>query len=218
MRTLVHTPMRTLVHMPMKILLTGAGGFVGQALTQQLEQAGFEVLDGDVHSTRHRLNVLDRDHFTALALEHQPQVLVHAAARTTATRDDQLDLLEVNLAGTINAMFAARAAKVKHFVLLSSAGVYLPNQTTPISESGLLRNDKAYSLSKTLAEQSCELGKPKNMTLWILRLAAIYGPNEQTSTTRAGVSFIGEIANQFLSPENLLLPYDRNDQYNFLQN
>ncbi len=208
--------MSPLVNTPMKILLTGAGGFVGQALTGQLEQQGFEVLDGDIHSTRYRLNVLDREHLTALALEHQPTVLVHAAARTTATRDDELDLLEVNVQGTINAMFAARAAKVKHFMLLSSAGVYAPQQATPIGEDGLLRSDKAYSLSKTLAEQGCELGKPKDMTLWILRLAAIYGPNEQTSTTRAGISFIGEIAAQFLSPENLLLLRDTQDQYNFL--
>ncbi len=200
----------------MKILLTGAGGFVGQALTQQLEQSGFEVLDGDVHSTRYRLNVLDREHLTAFALEHQPTVLVHAAARTTAAREDQLDLLEVNVQGTINAMFAARAAKVKHFVLLSSAGVYQPDQATPITESGAVRNDKAYSLSKTLSEQACELGKPEGMTLWILRLAAMYGPNEQASGTRAGVSLIGQISAQFSGPKNILLPHSSYDEYNFL--
>ena len=200
----------------MKILLTGAGGFVGQALTRQLEQAGFEVLDGDIHSTRYRLNVLDRDHLTALALEHQPTVLVHAAARTTATREDELDLLEVNVQGTINAMFAARAAKVKHFILLSSAGVYAPEQATPIGEDGILRNDKAYSLSKTLAEQGCELGKPEGMTLWILRLAAMYGPNEHASSSRAGVSLIGQMAEQFLGPKNIVLPHKNFDEYNFL--
>ncbi len=209
-------PMSKLVGTPMKILLTGAGGFVGQALTQQLEQNGCEVLDGDVHSTRYRLDGLNREHLTAFALEHQPTVLVHAAARTTATRDDQLDLLEVNLAGTINAMFAAREAKVKHFVLLSSAGVYEPNQAAPILESGAVRTDLAYSLSKTLAEKSCELGKPEDMTLWILRLAAIYGPNEQASGTRAGVSLIGQIAAQFLGEKSLLLPHNPRSEYNFL--
>lgn len=196
-------------------MLTGAGGFVGRAVGSQLEVAGLRVLGCDLRGASRALDVLDGSALQDLALEVRPTVFVHGAAITTATRSDELDLLEVNLRGTLNALRAARDVGVTHFVLLSSAGVYAPGQAEPITESGLTSSDRAYSLSKVLAEQICDLGKSPGMTVWVLRLAAVYGPLEIVSPTRSKGSLIFEIARQLRHPH---IPLSRasSDAYNFL--
>ena len=180
--------------MSARVLLTGAGGFVGRAVAAQLGASGLEVLGCDLRGSARAVDVMDGEALRNLALEVRPTAFVHGAAITTASRADELDLLEVNLRGTLNAIQAARAAEVAHFVLLSSAGVYAAAQPEPISESGVTSSDRAYSLSKSLAEQICDLGKSAGMTVWILRLAAVYGPLEVVSATRSKGSLIFEIA------------------------
>ena len=201
--------------MSARVLLTGAGGFVGRALATQLEAAGLSVLGCDLRGAARAVDVLDSEALRNLALEFRPTVFVHGAAITTATRSDELDLLEVNLRGTLHALKAARDAGVIHFVLLSSAGVYAPHQPEPISEAGITSSDRAYSLSKTLAEQICDLGKSAGMTVWILRLGAVYGPLEALSSTRSKGSLMFEIARQ-LQEQRIPLPRASSDAYNFL--
>ena len=99
-----------------RVLLTGAGGFVGRALTAQLESRGLETIGCDLRGSARAVDVLDGEALRELALEFRPTVFLHGAAITTATRSDELDLLEVNLRGTLNAISAARAAGVIHFV------------------------------------------------------------------------------------------------------
>ena len=198
-----------------RVLLTGAGGFVGRAVAARHEARGLEVLGCDLHGAARAVDVLDGEALRNLALEFRPTVFVHGAAITTATRGDELDLLEVNLRGTLHALQAARNAGVIHFMLLSSAGVYASGQPEPITESGLTSSDRAYSLSKTLAEEICDLGKSAGMTVWALRPAAVYGPLEVVSPTRSRGSLIFEIARQLRNPR-IELPRASSDAYNFL--
>jgi nucleoside-diphosphate-sugar epimerase len=201
-------------HAP-RVLMTGAGGFVGRAVVSQLEARGLDVLECDLHSAARVVDVLDVEALKSLTLEVQPTCFVHGAAITTASRADELDLLAVNLRGTMNALRAARAAEVTQFVLLSSAGVYAPGQAEPIHETGATSSDRAYSLSKTLAEEICDLGKSDLMTVWVLRLAAVYGPGETISHTRSRGSLMLEIARQ-RHEARIELPRVAEDAYNFL--
>jgi nucleoside-diphosphate-sugar epimerase len=195
-----------------RVLITGASGFVGQAIGDYLEmQANFDVFGCDLNN-HHAVDILDSQTLSTIATNFRPDTLIHAAAITTATRADELDLIKVNVQGTINALKAARAAQAQHFILLSSAGVYAPEQPTPITEDGLLSSHKAYSLSKTLAEAACELS---DMTVWILRLAAIYGANEHPSPTRKNSSLIHQIARQSNQSQTQLTRAST-DEYNFL--
>jgi nucleoside-diphosphate-sugar epimerase len=198
-----------------RVLLTGAGGFVGRAVAQQLEARGSKVSGCDLRGATRAIDVLERDALLRFALEVQPTVFVHGAAVTTARRPDELDLLEVNLRGTLNALCAARAVGVAHFVLLSSAGVYAPGQPEPITEAGITSSEHAYSLSKTLAEEMCDLGKSAGMTIRALRLGAVYGPGETVSATRSRGSLVLEIARQ-LNAARIVLPRAPDDAYNFL--
>ena len=202
--------------------MTGAGGFVGRAISSDLQARGLGLIGCDVQNAPRFLDVLDHDAVMHTVLEAQPNALIHAAAITTASSD--LGLVDVNVLGTINALEAARAANVNHFVLLSSAGVYAPGQPEPIAENGLTSSTSAYAVSKVMAERACELEKSSGMTVWVLRLGAIYGPDETPSPTRQKTSIIHEIASHtvFSSDKNTVpnglfsLSRAANDAYNFL--
>ncbi len=192
-----------------RVLITGANGFVGQAVYDHLEMnADFDVFGLDLE----QVNVLDSQKLSKIAMNFKPHTIIHAAAITSASRADELDLVEVNVQGTINALKAAQIAQVKHFILLSSAGVYAPQQKIPIKEDGKLSSEKAYSLSKTLAEAACELS---SLTVWILRLAAVYGANEHPSPTRQNASLIHQIATQ-TKQTKIQFTRAATDEYNFL--
>ncbi len=198
-----------------RVLLTGAGGFVGRALTTHLCQAGLEVIACDLSGTPRVLDVLNRSAMLEMALEIKPRVLIHAAAITTTRLENELDLIEVNVRGTINALEAARVAGVEHFVLFSSSGVYAATDG-PIDEHALTSSASAYGLSKLLAEQVCTLGKTSNMTVWLLRLGPMYGPGEQASETRSRTSLVHLISQAVQTGEHVLLPRAPTDVYNWL--
>jgi nucleoside-diphosphate-sugar epimerase len=198
-----------------RVFLTGAGGFVGRAITKHLCQSGLEVIACDLNGAPRVLDVLNRSDVLETALEIQPRVLIHAAAITTPRLENELDLIEVNVQGTINALEAARISGVEHFVFFSSSGVYAATDG-PIDEHGLTSSHSAYGLSKLLAEQVCTLGKSSSMTVWLLRLGPIYGPGEQASETRSRTSLVHLIAQSVQTGEHVLLPRAPTDVYNWL--
>jgi nucleoside-diphosphate-sugar epimerase len=198
-----------------RVLLTGAGGFVGRAITKHLVQSGLEVIACDLNAAPRVLDVLNRTSMLEIALEVKPRVLIHAAAITTARLENELDLIEVNVRGTVNALEAARVSGVEHFVFFSSSGVYAATDG-PIDEHALISSASAYGLSKLLAEQVCTLGKSSSMTVWLLRLGPVYGPGEQASETRSRTSLVHLIAQAIQTGEHVSLPRASTDVYNWL--
>lgn len=193
-------------------MLTGASGFVGRAVTRHLREAGFRAEACDLQGAPRALDVLDKQAMTEVVLKAQPHTFIHAAALTSGT---DLQLLEVNVRGTLNTLVAARAAGVRHFILFSSCGVYAP-QAEPISEDGITTTAHAYGLSKLLAEEVCAVGKSAEMTLWILRIGAVYGASERPSTTRQQASLIYEISQAIKAQTPTRLSRALTDIYNWL--
>src|SRR4051812_42728649 len=155
----------------MKVLLTGASGFVGRALQDELGHAGgaYEVhplgrADGDL---------ADDGVAEAAIAEARPDVVVHAAARIGVVRCDEepeLALRSNVLATTLVARVAA--AHGARLAYLSTSDVYgsaveADEQTPPAPES-------LYALTKLWGEQATALCAPDGLT--ILRLANPYGP------------------------------------------
>jgi UDP-glucose 4-epimerase len=198
-----------------RVLLTGAGGFVGRAITKHLCQSGLEVIACDLNGAPRVLDVLNRSAMLEMVLEVKPRVLIHAAAITTPRFENELDLIEVNVQGSINALEAARISGVEHFVFFSSSGVYAVTDG-PIDEHALTSSHSAYGLSKLLAEQVCAIGKTSSMTVWLLRLGPTFGPGEQASETRSKTSLVHLIAQAVQTGEHVLLPRAPTDVYNWL--
>lgn len=181
-------------------------------MTRHLQEAGYRVEAGDLQGTPRALNVLDKQALMEVTLETQPHTFIHAAALTSGT---DLQLLEVNIRGTLNALEAAKTAGVRHFILFSSCGVYAP-QAEPISEDGITTTAHAYGLSKLLAEEVCRVGKSAEMTVWILRIGAVYGASERPSTTRQRASLIYQISQAIQARTPTRLSRASTDIYNWL--
>lgn len=196
---------------PSPILLTGAGGFVGRALTQHLRGAGVWVIGADLHGADEVLDVLDAESLRRRVAELQPQAIIHAAALTSGS---DLRVLEVNLGGTLNALQAAASAQVKQFVLLSSTGVYSP-QAGPIAENGQTTSANAYALSKVLAERAASL-LSHELAVWTLRLGPLYGPGEAASPSRQQPSLIHQIALAIEEQRSVRLTQGRDSSDNWL--
>lgn len=152
--------------MAAKILVTGAGGFVGQALCRRLITLG------------HAVTALTReaqDITKPFSLKAEFDFVFHLAAHNiTHVGDTGADLYHlVNVEGTRNVL---KAVAAKHFVLLSTAKIYLA-QGKPITEDSPLLPLKEYEKSKLAAENVCaDLVNSKS--LLIFRAVNIVGKGQ----------------------------------------
>jgi nucleoside-diphosphate-sugar epimerase len=166
----------------MKVLLTGASGFVGRALQDELRH-------GDGAYEVHPLGRADGDLAEpgvaeAAVAEAQPDVVVHGAARIGVVRCDEepgLALRSNVLATTLVARAAARHGA--RLAYISSSDVYgsaveADERTPPAPES-------LYALTKLWGEQASTLCAPEGLT--ILRLANPYGPGVDAGQPKGAV-------------------------------
>ena len=168
--------------MPDRVLVTGATGFVGSHVAQAFVEAGHEVRCGlratsdprwisDLPVERVPLD-LTRPEGLSQAVE-DVGVVVHAAGLVKARRTSDYSL--VNTEGTRKLAAAAKEARVRRFVLISSLAARGPNNTAARDERD--HPTSAYGRSKLKAE---EVLRPfgEQMEVIALRPAGIYGPRD----------------------------------------
>ena len=140
----------------MKVLVTGAAGFIGHALSQRLLARGDWVLGYDnlndyydvrlKHARRDRLLAQPGFEFRAAALEDraameaafadfQPQRVVNLAAQAGVrySIENPRAYIDSNIVGFLNILECCRAAALEHLVYASSSSVYGGNARLPFS-------------------------------------------------------------------------------------
>ncbi len=172
----------------MKVLLTGANGFVGSHILDQLCAAGHPVRVL-LRKTSRTLFIEDR--LPGVEVRHgsltDPEAMqeavrgvecvIHCAGKTKAARAAEYDA--VNLEGTRNVLLAVNAEKgtVKHLIHISSLAANHPaGADAPALETDAPRPVSEYGRSKLRAEElvreTCEV------PFTILRPSAVYGPRD----------------------------------------
>ncbi len=179
-----------------KILVTGANGFIGQSLVEELIRRRFPVVAvarkartfppgaevrkiGDINAKTEWQNALEN-----------VDVVIHLAARVHVMHDKDINPLEafrqVNLHGTVNLAKQASAAGVKRFVYVSSVKVNgEQTQDKPFTESCEPRPQDAYAISKWEAEQALrEIADKTGLEVVVIRPPLVYGPGVKSNFYR----------------------------------
>lgn len=183
------------------VLVTGSAGFIGFHLSEALLQVGHRVIGYDgmtsyydvtLKERRHQLlsqhekfrreegMLEDYDRLRAIALEEQPDVIVHLAAQAGVrySLENPRAYVDANLVGTFNVLEIARELSVAHLLMASTSSVYGANEKIPFAET-----DKAdapmtlYAATKkaneAMAHSYAHLhGIPTTM----FRFFTVYGP------------------------------------------
>ena len=167
-----------------KIFITGANGFVGKNLIQELEKRKISFLAGVRKSTKSK-EVSYGDIQTQSNWEEilkDCDCIVHLAARVhvmNETADDPMTLFRtINVHATLKLAEAAKKIGVKKFIYISSIKVNGEFTTTkPFSASDKPAPEDPYGLSKWEAEQAVMgLHEDGNFDVVIIRPPLIYGP------------------------------------------
>src|SRR3989304_1095250 len=174
----------------MNFLITGAAGFLGSSLANQLAREGHQVrglddlstgdpqaLGPDVHFTRG--DVSDRPKLWTLLQE--VDVVYHLAARVSVTESVLYprDYNNVNVGGTVALMEAMRDVGVRRVVLASSGAVYGDISEQPLRESVTPNPRSPYAVSKLAAEYYVRtIGGLWGIETVSLRIFNAYGPGQ----------------------------------------
>lgn len=156
-----------------KVLITGATGFVGTALTNRLQAQGYTIIalssrDGDIASPATWADIPPVDH------------VFHLAARSFVPESwsDPAGYMHTNVQGTMLALEYCR----QHTAAMTFVSTYLYGvpDALPLPETAPLRPNNPYSQSKFMAEQGCRFyAEQFGVPVTVIRPFNIYGPGQK---------------------------------------
>jgi UDP-glucose 4-epimerase len=178
-------------------VVTGAGGFLGSHVTEQLLGRGIRVAAVDTftsgrreflapHSDNpllsiHETDIRDTSALTSLFQTLRPEAVVHLAAIhfIPAAMKDPPGAVSLNVHGTQSVLTACTAADVPRFWFASTGDVYAPEEQ-PHREETPRRPFNIYGLTKSIGEQLIELESRNHphRRFFVGRLFNLYGPRE----------------------------------------
>jgi NAD dependent epimerase/dehydratase len=181
-----------------KVLVTGAAGFIGSHLCEELVGAGaavtalihyssrsdwgaLELLPRDTKSALHVVaGTIEDSHFlTRVTAGHE--IVFHLAALIAIPHSyvAPLSYVRTNVEGTLNVMEAARAAGAERVVHTSTSEAYGTAMYSPIDEQHPLHGQSPYSASKIGADKIAEsYWRSFDVPVATLRPFNAYGPRQ----------------------------------------
>ncbi len=163
----------------MKVLVTGANGFIGRALVQDLRGRGHQVVTATRRPASNCVGVGEIDGSTDWSAALQGcDAIVHAAARVHQMKEEATDAealyRRTNVDGTLNLARQAAASGVRRFIFLSS--IKAMGEAGHFTAETPCRPEDAYGRSKREAEEGLLQLAATGLEVVILRLPLVYGP------------------------------------------
>ncbi len=185
----------------MKVLVTGAAGFIGSALSIRLLERGDKVIGIDNHNNyydpelkearlaRHinhknyihiRIDIEDCQAVESVFKEHQFDGVVNLAAQAGVrySIENPLAYVNTNIVGFVNILEGCRHNNIGHLVYASSSSVYGSNTKTPFSVHDNVEHPMSlYAASKKTNELMAHTYSHLfNLPTTGLRFFTVYGP------------------------------------------
>lgn len=184
-----------------KILVTGAAGFIGVHLSNQLTNHGYSVIGLDNLNTYYDLtlkkdrlaqlndnknftfvecDLTDRERINKIFEEHRPTVVINLAAQAGVrySIENPYAYLDSNLTGFLNILEACRNYPVNHLLYASSSSVYGGNKVAPFSTNHNVDHPVSlYAATKKSNELMAHTySHLYNIPTTGLRFFTVYGP------------------------------------------
>ena len=182
----------------MKVLVTGADGFIGSHLTEELVRKGYEVrafvyynsfntwgwLDTLPESIMHSVEIFQgdiRDPNGAEEAVKSVDAVFHLAALIAIpfSYHSPDTYVDTNIKGTLNVLQAARKQNIRRVLITSTSEVYGTAQYVPIDENHPLQAQSPYSATKIAADRLAEsFYRSFELPVTIVRPFNTYGPRQ----------------------------------------
>lgn len=185
-----------------RALVTGGAGFIGSHLAEGLLKNGYQVRVLDNFATGRRDNLAQvtndiemmegdvRNLTTVRTAVRNVDVVFHEAALPSVERSvkNPLESNEVNIAGTLNVLVAARDANVGRVVYAASSAAYGNTLSLPKEESMTPDPLSPYAIGKLAGEQYMKVfTQLYGLSTVSLRYFNVFGPRQDPTTQYAGV-------------------------------
>ncbi len=192
----------------MNILVTGATGFVGQAIVEDLLSSRYNsdtiYCFGNKNASGaknlpnfSKIDITDAENLLRLTTPSELDVVIHSAGlahqfQNSATAE-KADFYRVNVEATQNVLEFAALKAVRHFILISSVAVYglkdgrgnRGNLLKKTDETAVCNPPDGYASSKLKAEKTAEkFCRENNICLTVLRLATVIGEGDGGNVRR----------------------------------
>jgi UDP-glucuronate 4-epimerase len=173
------------------VLVTGAYGLIGHAVTLALKARGMPVVPTDLLAAppvdaefdAQPLEIRGVEALSCTLAGHRVDAIVHAAGVSGPMlgRSAPHHVLDTNICGTLDLFEAARLAGVRRVVVLSSAAAYGATGDKPVTEATPLAAADVYGASKIAGELVARAYAARHgVEAVILRPSWVYGPRRRT--------------------------------------
>ena len=187
-----------------KVIVTGAAGFIGYAISLKLLSEGFEVLGIDNLNNYYNpllkekrietieennlknlwnfceVNLENSQKIDQIFTEYKPNIVINLAAQAGVrySIENPMSYVESNVVGFLNILQGCRNSNVEHLIYASSSSVYGGNKSIPFNESHSV--DHPISLYAATKKSNEVLAHSYSHLFQIpmtgLRFFTVYGP------------------------------------------